>query len=154
MNLIGKMLNNRYEILEKIGNGGMATVYKAKCHVLNRYVAINEADESNKTSDTHPLLPSVNNWCTSSLIAYKRHTIEHINAFHLLNPKDNNIFIIKIANKKYSKKWALFLSGTFIFFIISFILLSSLSTLLTLDKTLTIIFSVLLSLILPISFEL
>lgn len=40
MNLLGKMLNNRYEILEKIGNGGMATVYKAKCHVLNRYVAI------------------------------------------------------------------------------------------------------------------
>lgn len=40
MNLIGKMLNNRYEIIEKIGNGGMAYVYKAKCHVLNRYVAI------------------------------------------------------------------------------------------------------------------
>ena len=40
MNLIGKMLNNRYEVLEKIGNGGMATVYKAKCHILNRYVAI------------------------------------------------------------------------------------------------------------------
>ncbi len=40
MNLIGKMLNNRYEVLEKIGNGGMATVYKAKCHVLNRYVAV------------------------------------------------------------------------------------------------------------------
>jgi len=40
MNLIGKMLNNRYEILEKIGNGGMATVYKAKCHILNRFVAV------------------------------------------------------------------------------------------------------------------
>ncbi len=40
MNLVGKMLDNRYEILEKIGNGGMATVYKAKCHVLNRYVAV------------------------------------------------------------------------------------------------------------------
>jgi serine/threonine-protein kinase len=40
MNLIGKMLDNRYEILEKIGNGGMATVFKAKCHVLNRYVAV------------------------------------------------------------------------------------------------------------------
>ena len=41
MNLIGKMLDNRYEILEKIGNGGMATVYKAKCHFFYRYVAIN-----------------------------------------------------------------------------------------------------------------
>jgi len=40
MNLIGRMLANRYEILEKIGNGGMATVYKAKCHVLNRFVAV------------------------------------------------------------------------------------------------------------------
>lgn len=40
MNLEGKILGNRYEIIEKIGNGGMATVYKAKCHVLKRYVAV------------------------------------------------------------------------------------------------------------------
>jgi len=40
MDLKGRLLGNRYEIIEKIGNGGMATVYKAKCHVLNRYVAI------------------------------------------------------------------------------------------------------------------
>ena len=40
MNLEGRLLGNRYEILEKIGNGGMATVYKAKCHVLNRFVAV------------------------------------------------------------------------------------------------------------------
>lgn len=33
-------LADRYEILEKIGTGGMADVYKAKCHKLNRYVAI------------------------------------------------------------------------------------------------------------------
>ena len=37
---IGKMLDNRYEILDVIGVGGMAVVYKAYCHRLQRYVAI------------------------------------------------------------------------------------------------------------------
>ena len=36
----GMFLADRYEILEQIGNGGMSDVYKAKCHKLNRYVAI------------------------------------------------------------------------------------------------------------------
>ena len=40
MDLVGKVLNNRYEIIKKIGVGGMATVYKARCNVLNRYVAV------------------------------------------------------------------------------------------------------------------
>jgi len=38
--MIGKILGNRYEIIERIGGGGMSVVYKAKCKVLNRYVAI------------------------------------------------------------------------------------------------------------------
>ncbi|MBE7010594.1 MAG: Stk1 family PASTA domain-containing Ser/Thr kinase [Ruminococcaceae bacterium] len=38
--LDGRLIGNRYEIVETIGKGGMAIVYKAKCQVLNRYVAL------------------------------------------------------------------------------------------------------------------
>lgn len=37
---IGRVLDGRYEILERIGSGGMSVVYKALCHRLNRYDAI------------------------------------------------------------------------------------------------------------------
>lgn len=75
MNLEGRLLGNRYEIIEKIGNGGMATVYKAKCHVLNRYVAVKilrdefttdeefikrfEVEAQSAASITHPNIVSV-----------------------------------------------------------------------------------------------
>lgn len=38
--MINRLLGNRYEILDKIGEGGMAYVYKAKCRLLNRIVAV------------------------------------------------------------------------------------------------------------------
>jgi len=38
--MVGKILGNRYEILEEIGNGGMARVFKAHCKLLNRNVAV------------------------------------------------------------------------------------------------------------------
>ena len=37
---IGKLLDNRYELLDTIGVGGMAIVYKAYCHRLHRFVAV------------------------------------------------------------------------------------------------------------------
>ncbi|MDD4088226.1 MAG: Stk1 family PASTA domain-containing Ser/Thr kinase [Tissierellia bacterium] len=50
--MIGRILANRYEIIEKIGGGGMSNVYKAKCNVLNRYVAIKILrDELTQDSD-------------------------------------------------------------------------------------------------------
>ena len=36
----GMFISDRYEIIDKVGTGGMADVYKARCHRLNRFVAI------------------------------------------------------------------------------------------------------------------
>lgn len=49
--MIGMILGNRYEIVEKIGSGGMAIVYKAKCHLLDRFVAIKVLKEEFNDDD-------------------------------------------------------------------------------------------------------
>ena len=51
MNLEGRLLGNRYEIIRKIGNGGMATVYKAKDQVLKRNVAVKILRDEFTTDD-------------------------------------------------------------------------------------------------------
>jgi beta-lactam-binding protein with PASTA domain/tRNA A-37 threonylcarbamoyl transferase component Bud32 len=38
--MIGQLLGNRYEIIAKLGSGGMAHVYRARCTVLNRIVTV------------------------------------------------------------------------------------------------------------------
>ena len=45
----GMYLQNRYEILDQIGSGGMSEVYRAKCHKLNRLVAIKVLKEEFST---------------------------------------------------------------------------------------------------------
>lgn len=51
MNLEGRLIANRYEMIEKVGNGGMATVYRAKDHILNRFVAVKILRDEFTTDD-------------------------------------------------------------------------------------------------------
>lgn len=51
MNLEGSVIGNRYKIIEKIGNGGMATVYKSLDQILNRYVAVKVLREEFTTDE-------------------------------------------------------------------------------------------------------
>ena len=50
-NLIGKVINERYELLEVVGSGGMAMVYKAHDRLLNRNVAVKVLKESLKNDN-------------------------------------------------------------------------------------------------------
>ena len=86
MDLKGKVLGNRYEIIEKIGSGGMATVYKAKCRVLNRYVAIKILRDEFTTDDEF----------------IKRFQVEAQSAASITHPNIVSIYdVAKIMNINY-----------------------------------------------------
>lgn len=50
---VGTIVGDRYEILEKIGVGGMAEVFKGKDHKLNRYVAVKVLKEEFQAKMRH-----------------------------------------------------------------------------------------------------
>ena len=85
MNLEGKILGNRYEIIEKVGNGGMATVYKATDLVLKRYVAVKVLRDEFTTDEEF----------------IKRFETEAQSAAKLVHPNIVSIFDVGIDNGIY-----------------------------------------------------
>lgn len=85
MNLEGRILGNRYEIIEKVGNGGMATVYKATDLVLKRYVAVKVLKDEFTTDEEF----------------IKRFETEAQSAAKLVHPNIVSIFDVGIDNGIY-----------------------------------------------------
>lgn len=85
MNLEGRILGNRYEIIEKVGNGGMATVYKATDIVLKRYVAVKVLRDEFTTDEEF----------------IKRFETEAQSAARLVHPNIVSIFDVGVDNGIY-----------------------------------------------------
>ena len=85
MNLEGKTLGNRYEIIEKIGNGGMATVYKATDMVLKRNVAVKVLRDEFTTDEEF----------------IKRFETEAQSAARLVHPNIVSIYDVGVDNDVY-----------------------------------------------------
>ncbi len=85
MNLEGRILGNRYEIIEKVGNGGMATVYKATDLVLKRYVAVKILRDEFTTDEEF----------------IKRFETEAQSAARLVHPNIVSIFDVGVDNGIY-----------------------------------------------------
>ena len=81
----GMFLADRYEIIEQIGTGGMADVYKAKCHKLNRYVAIKVMKSEFSQDKTF-----VSKFCA-----------EAQSAAGLVNPNVVNVYDVGVENGIY-----------------------------------------------------
>lgn len=85
MNLEGRILGNRYEIIQKVGNGGMATVYKATDLVLKRYVAVKVLRDEFTTDEEF----------------IKRFETEAQSAAKLVHPNIVSIFDVGVDNGIY-----------------------------------------------------
>lgn len=85
MILEGKILGNRYEIIEKVGNGGMATVYRAEDKILKRNVAVKVLKDEFTTDEEF----------------IKRFEIEAQSAARLTHPNIVSIYDVGSENNLY-----------------------------------------------------
>ena len=89
MNLIGKIIGNRYEIIEQVGNGGMATVYRAKDRVLNRDVAVKVLkDEFTTDSDF------IKRFNTEAQSAAALSAVNIVSIYDVGHEEENNLYYI------------------------------------------------------------
>ena len=109
--LPGRMLGDRYEIIEKIGSGGMSDVYKAKCHKLNRYVAIKVLKD--EFSDDQNF---VHKFKTEAQSAASLSHINIVNVFDVVQESDLHYIVMELIEgvtlkefikQKLRKQWRL-----------------------------------------------
>lgn len=86
--MIGKVLGGRYELLEKIGTGGMAVVYRAKCLLLNRTVAVKILREDLDSSEEFLKRFNIEAQSAASL------TNQHIVSIYDVGKDDNINYIV------------------------------------------------------------
>lgn len=97
--MIGRVLGGRYEILEKIGEGGMAKVYKAKCRLLNRFVAVKILkEEYSKDKDF------VEKFKREATAAASLSDPNIVNIFDIGSDGDTNYIILELINGKTLKQ--------------------------------------------------
>ena len=89
MNIIGKTIANRYEILEQVGIGGMATVYVAKDHVLNRKVAVKVLKDEFTTDEDF-----INRFKTEAQAAAGLTHANIVSIYDVGYDEENNIYYI------------------------------------------------------------
>ncbi len=87
----GTYLQDRYEILEKIGSGGMADVYKAQCHTLNRMVAIKVLKDEFSTNEN-----SVNRFKMEAQSAARLTHPNIVNVFDVVDEGDIHYIVMEL----------------------------------------------------------
>ncbi len=105
--LVGTVLNGRYEILEVMGIGGMAVVYKAKCRVLNRFVAVKMLKDSLSRDDE-----VLQRFKIESLSTAKMSHPNIVGIYDVGNEKGSNYIVMELVdgitlNEYISRKGAL-----------------------------------------------